>query len=107
MQTGGRGSIGVNDSYLVIGEPNAGGSAGEVDIFPVDLGTFGAPLVRSEPTPVAGHNFGSTVALFLDELSAPPAPASALASTARPSPSATGLTELQAQAARRPTRRRR
>jgi len=68
VQTGGRGSIGVNDSYLVIGEPNAGGSAGEVDIFPVDLGTFGAPLVRSEPTPVAGHNFGSTVALFLDEL---------------------------------------
>jgi hypothetical protein len=68
VQTAGNGSVALSLSYLVIGEPSSGGFAGEVDIFPSAGSTFGAPWVRSEPAPAANHYFGSTVALFMDEL---------------------------------------
>jgi hypothetical protein len=56
------GSIALNASTLVIGEPLRD-PAGEIDVFDLTQGTIGGELVLTEPSPTAGDQFGAMVAI--------------------------------------------
>jgi hypothetical protein len=65
---GDRGSIGLGDSYLAVGDPTAdvqdATGAGALRVFAnLGGGSFGPPLTRTEPTPGSGRGFGARVAI--------------------------------------------
>jgi hypothetical protein len=63
-----RATIDLQGEYLVIGEPQANSSAGQIRVLIELNGAYQSQAVRSEPSPAPNHNFGSSVALHGNEL---------------------------------------